>query len=479
MKGVFKKCGLFLDLSIIFGLFLNVFSNDTSALMHEYSKLPLYQYVWPNGETYDVNWSIDYSSSSYIPSNFSPLKVWSFGSQSSYDSDLGQCSYGGYSDNLLHETSLSWSIGHNFSQRDPSGYNNSGTWSGWYNCTIFGHLYNSSSTPSFDWSSLPPYVFGNPNLSSYSPYLFVYDFVYAKDSSIDTDSGLHYNSSLKSSDIFGVAPGKFSSLTIPLSFDPSVIGFLSSGRQFEIRGAFDFSDTNDFSWPSDMSSSYFKVFFNGHRSNSDPSVTDNLSFDCTVNLRSVLDLSFTQLEYSCPFTLPYDYDYFGLYITLHNDLYVWDTSSDWSWAGVSIITDNDDTPGSDASRAGHTSNPALVPGSSQHSSSPDFFSSLSDLFFFGFLNPFAPIFNLFSDNSTCASIPTLASMLHSTDTQVCPWFSSSVRNIVTPVLGLASIMLIFGFAVRWLGSSSGNFVEDSGGIDSGGYHFENKFRRRK
>lgn len=68
---------------------------------------------------------------------------------------------------------------------------------------------------------------------------------------------------------------------------------------------------------------------------------------------------------------------------------------------------------------------------------------------------------MFSDNNSCASIPTISSMIHSDESQVCPWFDSSIRNIVTPVLGLSSMMLVFGFAVRWLGSSSGNLFEDS------------------
>ena len=102
---------------------------------------------------------------------------------------------------------------------------------------------------------------------------------------------------------------------------------------------------------------------------------------------------------------------------------------------------------------------------------------MTGLFSFDFINPFAPIFNLFN-NDSCAQIPTLASMLHSNETQVCPWFDSSVRNITTPVLGLSSMMLVFGFVVRWLGSRSGNFIEDSGGVDAGGYHFENKYRRK-
>lgn len=108
----------------------------------------------------------------------------------------------------------------------------------------------------------------------------------------------------------------------------------------------------------------------------------------------------------------------------------------------------------------------------------DFLCDLSSLFSFDFLNPFRGLFDLFSDQSSCASIPILASMIHSEETQVCPWFSSEVRNIVTPVLGLSSMMLLFGFVVRWLGARSGNFIEDSGGVDSGGLHFQNKFRRK-
>ena len=75
---------------------------------------------------------------------------------------------------------------------------------------------------------------------------------------------------------------------------------------------------------------------------------------------------------------------------------------------------------------------------------------------------------MFSDQSTCANIPTLAGMLHSNETQVCPWFSAETRAIVTPVIGLSSMMLLFGFVVRWLGSGSGNFVEDAGSIEPAG-----------
>ena len=67
---------------------------------------------------------------------------------------------------------------------------------------------------------------------------------------------------------------------------------------------------------------------------------------------------------------------------------------------------------------------------------------------------------MFRSGDTCASIPNLASMLHSNETQVCAFFPSTVRDILTPVFVLASMMLVFGFVVRWLGSSSGNMFED-------------------
>ena len=87
-------------------------------------------------------------------------------------------------------------------------------------------------------------------------------------------------------------------------------------------------------------------------------------------------------------------------------------------------------------------------------------SALSNLFNFNFINPFSPIFNLFTDSSQCANIPIIAGMLGSTETTYCPWFSSTTRSILTPVLGLSATMLVFGFLVRWLSSSSGNMFED-------------------
>lgn len=87
-------------------------------------------------------------------------------------------------------------------------------------------------------------------------------------------------------------------------------------------------------------------------------------------------------------------------------------------------------------------------------------SEAGGIFNFNLINPFTPLFLLFNSGDSCVSIPTLASWLHTEQTSVCPFFPSSVRTIVTPVLGISSMMLLFGFAMRWLG---GNQIIHLGG----------------
>lgn len=87
-------------------------------------------------------------------------------------------------------------------------------------------------------------------------------------------------------------------------------------------------------------------------------------------------------------------------------------------------------------------------------------NKLGSLFTFNVLNPFIGIFDMFLPSSNCASIPTLARLLHLDNSTVCSWFPNDVRNIVTPVVSLSSSMLLFGFIVRWL--DKGNL---SGGIE--------------
>lgn len=82
-------------------------------------------------------------------------------------------------------------------------------------------------------------------------------------------------------------------------------------------------------------------------------------------------------------------------------------------------------------------------------------NQLLSIFNFNFSNPFAPILDSFT-NQQCVNIPTIASWLHSPTAVYCSWWSESIRNVLTPVFGLASSILLFGFIISWLrgGSSS-------------------------
>ena len=320
------------------------------------------------------------------------------------------------------------------------------------------------------------------------PNWYTTDGFYIHDTAIDTDSGIHYNHSFSFSDLFGSTVHSFSSLTLPL-FTYDNYWFDSSnfyaGRHLEWRGVFEFDGS--FSWNPNISNngSFWRIDIYGNPtvdSGSSKSFSKT-SFPCTVNLRTVSELSVKQLEYSCSGDLPWDSPF--LYPVLYIDGgstdglsdYVFLTDSEWRFGQQLLITDYDETPGSSL---GGDIRGNKIPGSASVSgSSEDWFSSLSGLFSFDFINPFAPIFDLFN-NDSCAQIPVLASMLHSEETEICPWFDSTVRNITTPVIGLASMMLIFGFVIRWLGSRSGNFIEDSGGVDiNENYHLGNKYRRKK
>lgn len=79
-------------------------------------------------------------------------------------------------------------------------------------------------------------------------------------------------------------------------------------------------------------------------------------------------------------------------------------------------------------------------------------NKLGNLFSFTAFNPFSGLFGLFTGGS-CKPIPTIGKMLNKPDASYCPWFPDNVRSILTPVLGISSMMLIFGFFIRWLGGS--------------------------
>ena len=74
---------------------------------------------------------------------------------------------------------------------------------------------------------------------------------------------------------------------------------------------------------------------------------------------------------------------------------------------------------------------------------------LGSIFSFTVMNPFSPIFDLFAGGG-CRPIPTIGKMLNKPNATYCPWFPNNIRSILTPVLGISSMMLIFGFVISWL-----------------------------
>lgn len=84
---------------------------------------------------------------------------------------------------------------------------------------------------------------------------------------------------------------------------------------------------------------------------------------------------------------------------------------------------------------------------------------MAGVFNFSIPNPFLPILSMFTDGNSCVDIPTIAGMVGSDNTQYCPWFPASVRSVLTPVIGLASSIILFGFIVGWLTGSTRGSIE--------------------
>lgn len=483
MKGMKLCFGLLLALFTIFGFSLND-CLDVNALRHDVLYLPLSTQTSSFSSTALANdgLSVSYSSNYNQMNDFDISAPHFF--ESSFVSSSNKCVH-------INGTSRSRSAWYPSNQSGTirflsyyDTYSNSGSY---YNALCqqlspFGSLSGLiSSHPEFDESSLVniPLV-DRPFYSSFLPYYYDYDSYYFSDSAVDTQSGVHYSNTLSTAQIYGIPLNKFKRLEIPLGMSNDSVGSITTNRPFRVNGVFDFSgDGSSFEWGPNISSlGWFKLRYNYR--------FDDYAYygtsSCVTNFRSVDFNNFYQLEYSCD--LVFEHDVYENELYLYLDIgtdgdYVWDSNVDWKFSSTYIVTDNDETPGGSwgvKPTGNHLSN---APGSAQGligSDDGDWFSSLTNLFNFSFINPFAPIFGLFLDQNQCASIPIIAGMIHSEESSICPWFNSDVRNIVTPVLGIFSIMLLFGFLVRWLGARSGNLFDDSVSTDN--YSFTNKFRRK-
>lgn len=513
MKGLKKCYGLLLALFIMGGLSLNVSLENTKALRHDVTALPLYSdtiytpsltgrnlqnvpisFTWVNSEYSQINdlnvnvpWKFgswfdgslcNYSSGFYDKTSFISGNTIYLGGSTS-----GFVTYRGVSDAVL-SAYPSQSSQINCNQTSPFG-------------SLVYPFFGSSniSHPSFFNDSIPSGIWlTKPDPSSLLPYNYSYSHAFVTRTHISTDNdGYHYDTSLKASDLLGVVPNKFSNLSFPFGrADQYNVGNLTEGRSIEYRGIFSFPNTslgNGFSYSPAFGQpgSYFRLVFTGIEEFSLDyhQVSYTQTVDC--NLRSVNVGNDFTIQYSCPLELDQDYllGYASLEIGFDSsfsgslsDEYIFDTNADWIWSGIRVITDNDETLANPYNDTPSGNDLESAPnGSTSVPSDEQWYDNLSGLFNFSLINPFQNIWALFTDSNSCVNIPIIAGMIHSEETHICPWFDSGTRAILTPVIGLSSMMLLFGFVIHWLGARSGNLFEDEVSTDN--YSFKNKFRRRK
>lgn len=517
-----KKClGFFLLLGLSVLSLLT--SLDVNALSHDVKYLPLTSdSSWSGGYTGLLPENLPFSVRWFEPNqpNFSNLKLNSnHYFLSTYSEEQNECVLG--SNVLVGNPWRSmpiWQNSNEFYYSIPSysflyDATSSNSYAGHYNDAVcqqsisFGDYLPFSNIPfhyNMDWSSLV-----NINLFDRGPYLDLEPYYYAFDSAYFHDSftspdGLQFSNNLRLSEVIGVAPNKFYDMTIPLGqLDERVAGPMVEGRHVTIKSVFSNYNSVDGSFSTiDNQAPYLnftpgsgvQLVYTGRFISSDttPSVSSGYA-NCSSVTHSIAFENYLDLEIICEWDSPVTYDdsqlYFALqFVTGQGQDFVFDTNIDLAYSSTFIITDYDDTPGGTWGYEPTGNHLTDAPGSAEGLyirqqedkgiiiDGVNFSESLLRLFGFAFINPFAPLFNLFTNQNQCANIPTIASMIHSEETYVCPYFDITTRNIVTPVLSIASVMLVFGFAVRWLGARSGNMFEDS--VDTDSYKFANKFRRK-
>lgn len=321
------------------------------------------------------------------------------------------------------------------------------------------------------------------------PYRQQSSGIFLKDSYKSEENGLDYSTKFDLGDIFKDAgyPSKISRLAFSLgspNYDNIDSSEILSGSPIDISGEIvvDWDSPTQVHGFSSSSTIYLQTSYFEQNNGNVYTQGDQCTYDISDLYVDDSGVPETLLKYSCStilsdyatsdriieFALVFNFDYINSNTKFYQ--FIFDSQV--------VITDNDDTPGGDWGNAPVGSDTDSAPGSATQfiwnditSDGVNWTSSLTSLFNFNFVNPFAPIFELFTDSNSCAQIPIIAGMIHSNETQVCPWFDAQTRNIATPVLGIFSMMLVFGFAVSWLGARSGNFVEDNtDGHDWGNIH---------
>ena len=505
MKGLKKCSGLLLLLFTMLGLSLSVFSVDSSALKHEVSAIPLYDYYVTydyDGDTYF--WSgfadtfkITQSGLDFNRDNSqSPI---AFSSKSILEGNTLVCTVGGYSENY---SDGHWAYYSSNNALTPM----YGVFNFWPNSYFysadnissvcnkllpFGTSEQGAIRPPFVWDSLPSLVVDG-KYRKLNPYSYNYaSYFISQSAEIDgtfyqSHEGVQMNYVLGESNLFQITSP--SSIFIPIGMiaDIKSSDFVSIVEGTTLDFSFEMAfpgvygyNLSELEEQMDIELNY--VYLADNNPNSQP-VTGQVSCPYTIEEIENYGLYY---NWTCHFVSPanvYNGDVIEFLYTIepssgYNSIWDWtfnagenNTLPRGNWAfpangSINVVTDGYYTPGNSIGGSATGSDLSMAPGSVYHeyadgNAEADWFNSLLNLFNFNALNPFAPLFNMFTNNSQCASIPIIAGMLHAEETTYCPWFSASVRDVLTPVLSISAIMLIFGFFVRWLSSSSGNMFED-------------------
>lgn len=487
MKGVNKCYGLLLVFFIMLGLSLNI-SLDVSALKYQIDTLPFWI---PINSSLNPNFAQFQNFSVTVEDTFDvsfmyQFPVFSYGSDDSFN-----CNFIGHQTLPL----VSYSSRNNLATYY---YGFSGTYgqlSGYDPCLSILPLdnpysINTGSVPG-DFSNLA---------SNLKPYRVKTSGIYRTSSGVLSETGVTSSTKFDLMSIFNQnvsdgfsnhSPDYIESMVIPFGY-PKNYSDLSFGDSLLFEGDFiidgDNPDLFELDSMTSVSLKFLPVFSSG---------SGTPEYGSCSNSISSIDIDDTGvpvylLHYSCSFTLPnYDYSVVFPYFQLSVN-FVYGNDYDPSipeytkifsliFDSSYVVTNNDWTDGGSFSYGLVGSDVKNSLGSIYHSSvdssETDFFGSITNLFNFSFINPFIPIFGMFANSDSCVNIPILSGLLHSNSSQVCPFFDSNVRNILTPVFTLSSMMLVFGFAVRWLGSGSGNMFTDDIKDTGGNYSLFNKYRR--
>ena len=172
-----------------------------------------------------------------------------------------------------------------------------------------------------------------------------------------------------------------------------------------------------------------------------------LSYSCQINH------TYSSVPHGVVYHLEFNFD--------DSDVHHLFNSQDVIFNNIVITTNGVTSDLKNGSYEDNGATPTVAPGMPDIE---DSYGNWSDSFMnaihFSLQNPLIPFYNLFISPEQCANIPFIARMIHSNQTRICPIYPDWVYSITTPVFGIISVMLLFGFVVRWLKEGSFAYIKE-------------------